>query len=70
MKVNGSHNGNLSSPHPGTILRGELAEAGMSQKELAVSIGKTTPVLMVFLMVRETLTPRLPYCLKRHFPTD
>jgi HTH-type transcriptional regulator/antitoxin HigA len=45
MKVNGSHNGTLSSPHPGTILRGELAEAGMSQKELAVSIGKTTPVL-------------------------
>jgi HTH-type transcriptional regulator/antitoxin HigA len=45
MKVNGSHNETLSSPHPGTILRGELAEAGMSQKELAVSIGKTTPVL-------------------------
>jgi HTH-type transcriptional regulator/antitoxin HigA len=45
MNVNSLHNEHLSSPHPGTILRGELAEAGMSQKELAVSIGKTTPVL-------------------------
>lgn len=45
MNVNSLHNEPLSSPHPGTILRGELAEAGMSQKELAVSIGKTTPVL-------------------------
>jgi len=45
MKVNSLLNEPLSSPHPGTILRGELAEAGMSQKELAVSIGKTTPVL-------------------------
>lgn len=45
MKDNSMLNEPLSSPHPGSILRGELAEAGMSQKELAVSIGKTTPVL-------------------------
>ena len=45
MKDNSMLTEPLSSPHPGSILRGELAEAGMSQKELAVSIGKTTPVL-------------------------
>lgn len=33
------------SPHPGTILLGELSEHGVSQRELAVAIGKTPAVI-------------------------
>lgn len=33
------------SPHPGSVLLGELSEHGMSQRELAVAIGKTPAVV-------------------------
>ncbi len=33
------------SPHPGSILLGELSEHGLSQRELAVAIGKTPAVV-------------------------
>lgn len=33
------------SPHPGTLLLGELSEHGLSQRELAVAIGKTPAVI-------------------------
>lgn len=33
------------SPHPGTVLLGELSEHDMSQRELAIAIGKTPAVI-------------------------
>ncbi len=56
------------SPHPGDILRGIIAETGMSQRELAAAIGKTAPVLNGILKGKRNINAEIAILLEAAIP--
>ena len=57
----------IKAPHPGEILRDMLLVNGMSQKELAVTIGKTTPVVNDILCGRRDINVEIAVLLEAVF---
>lgn len=60
-------NQQIEATHPGEILRDMLLVNGMSQKELAVTIGKTTPVVNDILCGRRDINVEIAVLLEAVF---
>ena len=57
----------VSATHPGEILKDILLGHGMSQKELAASIGKTTPVVNDILSKKRDINVEIAVLLEAVF---
>lgn len=58
----------FSSPHPGTVLKGELEEHGLSQRELAVALGKSAPMINGILNGNKDITVEIAILLEAALP--
>lgn len=59
---------NILSPHPGIILKGELDEHGLSQRELAAAIGKSAPMINGILNGTKDITVEIAVLLEAALP--
>lgn len=66
MKIK-QEKGSVELTHPGEILKGMLLANGMSQKELAASIGKTTPVVNDILSKKRDVNVEIAVLLEAVF---
>lgn len=67
MEYNAS-NDYLCSPHPGTILKGELEEHGLSQRELALALGKSAPMINGIITGNKDITVEIAILLEAALP--
>lgn len=56
------------SPHPGLILKGELDEHGLSQRELASALGKSAPMINGILSGSKDITVEIAILLEAALP--
>lgn len=63
-----NHNEMTLSPHPGLILKGEIEEQGLSQRELAVAIGKSAAMVNGLLNGNKDITVELAILLETALP--
>lgn len=56
------------SPHPGTVLKGELEEHGLSQRELAAAIGKSAPMINGIITGSKDITVEIAILLEAALP--
>ena len=56
------------SPHPGLILKGELEEYGISQRELATALGKSAPMINGILAGNKDITVEIAVLLESALP--
>ena len=56
------------SPHPGEILKGEIEEHGLSQRELASAIGKSAPMVNGILNGSKDITVEIAILLEAALP--
>ena len=56
------------SPHPGEILKGEIEEHGLSQRELASAIGKSAPMVNGILNGNKDITVEIAILLEAALP--
>ena len=63
MNTNNSRE-NFLSPHPGEILKGEIEEHGLSQRELASAIGKSAPMVNGILSGNKDITVEIAILLE------
>ena len=57
-----------SSVHPGEILQSVLEDYGMSQKDLAVAIGKPSPIVNDIIKRKRNVNPEFAVLLEAVFP--
>ena len=67
MNTNNSRE-NFLSPHPGEILKGEIEEHGLSQRELASAIGKSAPMVNGILSGNKDITVEIAILLEAALP--
>lgn len=71
-KTNGMNNINRQdyalSPHPGTVLKGELEEYGLSQRELASALGKSAPMINGIITGNKDITVEIAILLESALP--
>lgn len=58
----------FSSPHPGAVLKGELEENGLSQRELAAALGKSAPMINGILNGNKDITVEIAILLEAALP--
>ncbi len=56
------------SPHPGTVLKGELEEYGLSQRELASVLGKSAPMINGIIAGSKDITIEIAILLEAALP--
>ncbi len=56
------------SPHPGTVLKGELEEYGLSQRELASALGKSAPMINGIITGGKDITVEIAILLEAALP--
>lgn len=56
------------SPHPGTVLKGELEEHGLSQRELASALGKSAPMINGIITGNKDITVEIAILLEAALP--
>ncbi|MCI9606585.1 MAG: HigA family addiction module antidote protein [Muribaculaceae bacterium] len=56
------------SPHPGTVLKGELEEYGLSQRELASALGKSAPMINGIITGSKDITVEIAILLEAALP--
>lgn len=56
------------SPHPGEILKGEIEEHGLSQRELASALGKSAPMINGILSGSKDITVEIAILLEAALP--
>ena len=57
-----------SSVHPGKILQSVLEDYGLSQKELAIAIGKPSPIVNDIIKGKRNINPELAVLLEVVLP--
>lgn len=55
-------------PHPGTVLKGELEEYGLSQRELASALGKSAPMINGIITGSKDITVEIAVLLEAALP--
>ncbi len=55
-------------PHPGTVLKGELEENGLSQRELATALGKSAPMINGIISGSKDITVEIAILLEAALP--
>ena len=58
----------MNSVHPGEILQSVLEDYGMSQKELAVAIGKPSPIINDIIRKKRNINPEFAVLLEAVLP--
>lgn len=58
----------ISSPHPGSVLKGELEEHNLSQRELASALGKSAPMINGIIAGNKDITVEIAILLEAAIP--